>query len=129
VIFLNKVVESFLIFSAIPCIYNLWIFDISLSLNSKSRYKVRHKTTDAAQSVFRTRVRGSSLDKIKEAESGRHFWKKHRMLGNACMSTDNPRENHQVGSGTRQDEQSAWTGTSLMFTQARLRAYARYLPV
>jgi hypothetical protein len=35
-----------------------WIFDISLSLNSKSRYKVRHKTTDAAQSVFRTRVRG-----------------------------------------------------------------------
>jgi len=36
----------------------VWIFDISTSSNSKSRYKVCHKGTDAVQSVFRTRVRG-----------------------------------------------------------------------
>ncbi|MES0447225.1 MAG: hypothetical protein ABUJ92_11835 [Desulfobacterales bacterium] len=53
----------------------LLIFDISPSSNSKLRYKVRHEVTDAAQSVFRTRVRGdNSWNKIKEAESGRHFF-------------------------------------------------------
>ncbi len=77
------------------------------------------------------------MNKIKEAEGGRHFFgKKYRLLvedpdfggENACGPTDNPRENRQVGSGTRQDEESAWIGTSLMFTQARLRAYSKYLP-
>jgi len=63
----------------------IWIFDISPGSNSKSRYKVRHETTDAAQSVFRTRVRGGdSLNKIKEAESSRHFLKKTQDAGK-CM--------------------------------------------
>jgi len=53
------------------------------------------------------------LNRIKEAEGGRHFFeKKYRMLGedpdfsgeNAYGATDNPRGNHQVGSGTRQDK-------------------------
>jgi len=53
------------------------------------------------------------LNKIKEDESGRHFFgKKHRILvedpyfgrENACRPTDNLRENGHLGSGTRQDE-------------------------
>ena len=64
--------------------------------------------------------------KIKTAEGGLHFFgKKYRMLvedpefgrENVYGPTDNPREKCQVG-----------IGTSLMFTQARLRAYAKYLP-
>ena len=44
-----------------------WIFDISLIANNKSGYKVRHEATNAAWSVFRSRVRGNSLNEIKVA--------------------------------------------------------------
>ena len=56
----------------------LWIFDISPSANGKSSHKVRHEATNAAWSVFRTRVRGinNSWNEIKEAEGGRHFYGK-----------------------------------------------------
>ena len=91
-----------------------WIFDISPSSNSKLRYKVRHEVTDAAQSVFRTRVRGIiagiKLKRLRVAdiffEKGTGCWSKlpaHSAGENACGPTDNPRENRQVGSGTRQD--------------------------
>ena len=68
----------------------LWIFDISPGSNSKSRYKVGHEATDATQSVFRTRVRGVSLNKMKGAEGSRHlFEKRYRMSENACGPADN----------------------------------------
>ena len=70
---------------------NVWIFDISPSSNSKSRYKVGHKATDAVQSVFSHQgKRGNSLNKMKGAESGRHlFEERYRMPENACGSADN----------------------------------------
>ena len=71
-----------------------------------------HEATDAAYSVFRIRVRGNSLNKIKEAESGRHFFgKKHRMLvegpyfggENARRPTDPPALPGTGGQVTREN--------------------------
>ena len=52
------------------------------------------------------------MNKTKEAERGRHFFKKHRMLvedpdfggENAYGPTDNQRENRQMGRRIRQNE-------------------------
>jgi len=86
---------------------------------------VRHEVTDAAQSVFRTRVRGIiagiKLKRLRVAdiffEKGTGCWSKlPAHSGGKCMGAyrpaclawhwraGNPRENRQVGSGTRQDE-------------------------
>ena len=61
----------------------IWIFDISPSSNSKLCYKVRHEVTDAAQSVFRTRVRGIIAGiKLKRLRVADIFFEK----GTGCWS-------------------------------------------